>query len=119
MRDGLLNETLFHGLDHARALIRELMEDYNGCRPHSSIGYRTPTVYAETISATGSGIPDPVASDAPHGVTTTAAALIRGWMNIPGQVIEGKMADMRAAGSAAEQIARSLYAERRALGHIT
>lgn len=34
-----LNETLFHGLDHARAVIREWAEDYNTCRPHSSIGY--------------------------------------------------------------------------------
>jgi len=77
MRDELLNETLFHGLDHARALIREWAEDYNSCRPHSSIGYQTPAAYAETIFATGSGMPDPVASNTPHGVTTTAAALIR------------------------------------------
>jgi transposase InsO family protein len=49
MRDELLNETLFHGLDHARAVIREWAEDYNTCRPHSSIGYQTPAGYAETI----------------------------------------------------------------------
>ncbi len=76
MRDELLNETLFHGLDHARAVIREWVEDYNGCRPHSSIGYLTPAAYAETIFTTGSGMPDPVVSTAPHGVTITAAALI-------------------------------------------
>ena len=29
MRDELLNETLFHGLEHARAVIREWAEDYN------------------------------------------------------------------------------------------
>jgi len=72
LRDELLNETLFHGLDHARAVIREWVEDYNTCRPHSSIGYRTPAAYAETIFATGSGMPDPVASNTPHGVPTTA-----------------------------------------------
>lgn len=58
MRDELLNETLFHGLDHARAVIREWAADYNTCRPHSSIGYQTPASYAETIFAMGSGMPD-------------------------------------------------------------
>lgn len=42
MRDELLNKMLFHGLDHARAVIPEWAEDYSTCRPHSSIGYRTP-----------------------------------------------------------------------------
>ena len=77
MRDELLNETLFHGLDHARAVIREWAEDYNTCRPHSSIGYQTPASYAERIFAMGSGMPDPIANKAPKGITTTAAALIR------------------------------------------
>jgi transposase InsO family protein len=77
MRDELLNETLFHGLDHARAVIREWAEDYNTCRPHSSIGYQTPASYAETIFAMGSGMPDPIANKAPKGITKTAAALIR------------------------------------------
>ncbi len=77
MRDELLNETLFHGLDHARAVIRAWAQDYNTCRPHSSIGYQTPAAYAETIFAMGSGMPDPIASSAPQGVTKTAAALIR------------------------------------------
>jgi putative transposase len=77
LRDELLNETLFHGLDHARAVIRAWAEDYNTCRPHSSIGYQTPAAYAETIFAMGSGMPDPIASSAPLGVTKTAAALIR------------------------------------------
>ncbi len=77
MRDELLNETLFHGLDHARAVIRERVDDYNTCRPHSSIGYQTPVSYAETIFAMGSGMPDPIANKAPKGITTTAEALIR------------------------------------------
>jgi transposase InsO family protein len=37
IRDELLNETLFHGLDHARAAIRDWADDYNTARPHSSI----------------------------------------------------------------------------------
>lgn len=46
MRDELLNETLFHGLDHARAAIREWVEDYNTGRPHSALGYTTPAAFA-------------------------------------------------------------------------
>ncbi len=41
MRDELLNETLFFGLDHARAKIADWVGDYNGQRPHSSLGYLT------------------------------------------------------------------------------
>jgi hypothetical protein len=77
MRDELLNEALFHGLDHARIVIREWAEDYNSYRPHSSIGYQTPASYAKTIFAMGSGMPDPIANKAAKGITTTAAALER------------------------------------------
>jgi|TARA_B100001971_G_scaffold142562_1_gene131737 transposase InsO family protein len=49
MRDELLNETLFHGLDHARALIADWVEDYNTERPHSALEYRTPAAYAKTL----------------------------------------------------------------------
>ncbi|WP_407940329.1 integrase core domain-containing protein [Novosphingobium aerophilum] len=71
------NETLFHGLDHARALIREWAEDYNTCRPHSSIGYQTPASYPEMIFAIGPGMPGLIANKALKGITTIAAALIR------------------------------------------
>ena len=42
MRDELLNETLFFGLDHARTKIAVWADDYNSQRPHSSLGYLTP-----------------------------------------------------------------------------
>jgi transposase InsO family protein len=42
MRDELLNESLFFGLDHARAAITEWVMDYNTERPHSSLGYAAP-----------------------------------------------------------------------------
>jgi transposase InsO family protein len=42
MRDELLNETLFFGLDHARAKIADWVSDYNSQRPHSSLDYLTP-----------------------------------------------------------------------------
>jgi hypothetical protein len=42
MRDELLNETLFLGLDHARTRIADWADDYKGRRPHSALGYLTP-----------------------------------------------------------------------------
>lgn len=77
MREELLNETLLHGLDYAPTVIHEGAEDYNTCRPHSSIGYQTPASYAETIFALRSGIPDLSANKVPKGLTTNVEALIR------------------------------------------
>lgn len=83
MRDELLNESLFFGLDHARSAIDEWADDYNHFRPHSSLGYQTPANYAGTIAATGSNAAQderfafaPVAHTAPIGVFKTAEALI-------------------------------------------
>lgn len=54
MRDELLNESLFFGLEHARNTIAEWIEDYNTVRPHSSLGYLSPAACARTATATGS-----------------------------------------------------------------
>jgi transposase InsO family protein len=51
MRDELLNESLFIDLDQARRLITAWVADYNTARPHSSLGYKTPTAYAGTLTA--------------------------------------------------------------------
>ena len=77
MRDELLNESLFFGLDHARRAHRATgSHDYNTARPHSSLGYQTPAAYAGTLTATGSdaalhegSASPPVAQPAPHGVS--------------------------------------------------
>jgi putative transposase len=53
MRDELLNETLFFGLDHARKAIASWVADYNERRPHSALRYQTPAAYAATLAATG------------------------------------------------------------------
>ncbi len=50
MRDELLNESLFLGLDHARAKIARWLDDYNQRRPHSSLGYLTPAAYAASLA---------------------------------------------------------------------
>jgi len=46
MRDELLNETLFFGLDHARSVVADWVADFNAARPHSAPGYQIPATYA-------------------------------------------------------------------------
>jgi putative transposase len=41
-RDECLNANWFHGLEHARGIVSEWLEDYNERRPHSSLGGLTP-----------------------------------------------------------------------------
>ena len=77
MRDELLNETLFRGLDHAKSVIARWAEDYNTARPHSALDYRTPVAYAAILKAargpdaarTESSAPEPLATTAPDGVS--------------------------------------------------
>ncbi len=85
MRDELLNETLFVGLDHARQVIGSWAYDYNTARPHSSLGYQTPAAYAADLTATGARLrnPDqlrrsPVAHTAPQGASTAEALTVAG-----------------------------------------
>lgn len=52
MRDELLNEALFFGLDHARQAIAEWTEDYNTGRPHSALDCQTPAAFAAKLIAT-------------------------------------------------------------------
>jgi len=53
MRDELLNETLFFGLDHARSAVARWVADYNHTRPHSALGYQAPATYAAQFTAMG------------------------------------------------------------------
>jgi len=46
LRDELLNETLFRSLPHARAVLEAWRADYNDERPHSRLGWMTPSIYA-------------------------------------------------------------------------
>ena len=52
IRDELLNETLFFGLDHARTRITDWADDYNEQRLHSARGYLSLTAYAANLAAT-------------------------------------------------------------------
>src|ERR1700719_5187811 len=85
MRDELLNESLFLGLDQARQIIAAWVADYNTARPHSSLGYKTPAAYANHLTATGhrAALHDgyarwPVAHTAPKGVSTAEALIATG-----------------------------------------
>jgi CHASE3 domain sensor protein len=49
MRDELLNETLFVTLAHARTVIALWVADCNERRPHSALGYQTPSAYAASF----------------------------------------------------------------------
>lgn len=53
MRDELLNKTLFHGLDHARAVVADWVADDNAERPHSALGYQPPAAFASQLTALG------------------------------------------------------------------
>jgi len=48
-RDECLNATWFHNLADAREKIAVWRREYNEERPHSSLGYRTPNEFAETL----------------------------------------------------------------------
>lgn len=46
LRDEFLNETVFRSLGHARMLLAKWRDDYNGCRPHTSLKGLTPNEFA-------------------------------------------------------------------------
>jgi putative transposase len=49
LRDELLNETLFSSLNQVRSQLAIWRDDYNVFRPHSALGWKTPTGYASTF----------------------------------------------------------------------
>lgn len=46
LRDELLNETLFRSLPHTRAMLEAWRRDYNDYRPHSRLGWASPSIYS-------------------------------------------------------------------------
>ncbi|AUV30008.1 hypothetical protein C2U48_03970 [Escherichia coli] len=45
-RDECLNEHWFSDIVHARKIINDWRQDYNECRPHSTLNYQTPSEFA-------------------------------------------------------------------------
>jgi putative transposase len=52
IRDECLNEHIFASLAHARHLIEDWRLDYNNVRPHSKLGYQTPTAFSASLRKT-------------------------------------------------------------------
>ena len=55
LRDELLNGEIFYSLSEANVLIEAWRRHYNTVRPHSSFGYRPPTLEAATPPLRDSG----------------------------------------------------------------
>jgi putative transposase len=86
LRDELLNETLFTSLAQARVALGCWRADYNDARPHSQLGWKTPSEFAMTCHprrdlalryAEGSA-PAPVAPTAQQGKSTGRGELRTG-----------------------------------------
>jgi putative transposase len=75
LRDELLNETLFTSLAHVRTALGRWRADYNDRRPHSKLGWKTPSEFAFTFHPRRNlalryakcSAPAPVASTAQQG----------------------------------------------------
>jgi transposase InsO family protein len=57
LRDELLSAEVFEGLHDAKALAAKWRHEYNHRRPHSSLKYLPPAVYATRLAATQAGPP--------------------------------------------------------------
>ena len=69
LRDEMLNETLFRSLAHTRAALDIWRADYNNKRPHSRLGWMTPTTYAAARRSAALRLPD---GSAPRPAAITA-----------------------------------------------
>ena len=86
LRDELLNETLFSSLPHARAALASWRLDYNETRPHSKLGWMTPSAYAGILGGeAGRGAalrngsaPRPLANHQPEGSDQPRTLVIPG-----------------------------------------
>ncbi len=83
LRDELLNETLFTSLAQARVILECWRADYNDARPHSQLGWRTPSEFAFTfhprrdltLRYIDGSAPAPVASTAHTGKPNSQSEL--------------------------------------------
>jgi putative transposase len=83
LRDELLNETLFRSLPHARALLETWRIDYNTNRPHSRLGWMSPTAYAvqrrsAALRSTDGSAPRTAAITAQQGITERQTPIVAG-----------------------------------------
>ena len=86
LRDELLNETLFTSLAQARAALACWRADYNDTRPHSQLGWKTPSEFAFTCHSRRDLALRHAESSAPAPVAITAK---RGKSNGKGELRTG------------------------------
>jgi len=72
LRDELLNETLFSSLSQARTALANWRSDYNTERPHSQLGWQTPSVFASTFTPQRALAPRYATSTAPEHLASPA-----------------------------------------------
>jgi putative transposase len=53
LRDECLNASWFRNLADAREKVTCWRQEYNSERPHSSLGYRTPSEFADALRTSG------------------------------------------------------------------
>ncbi len=70
LRDELLNETLFRSLSHARAVLKDWRRDYNEQRPHSKLGWLTPSAFANALRGSAAGDAAQPGGSAPPALAT-------------------------------------------------
>ena len=59
LRDECLNVHLFFSLEDARKKLERWRQDYNHCRPHSSLGDLAPVMFAaRTVTEQSGGLPE-------------------------------------------------------------
>ena len=85
LRDELLNETLFSTLDQARMALAIWRADYNNSRPHSQLGWRTPTEFANTFPRRGTALRNPTS----YAPSPAATPVLRGKSNRPSELQSG------------------------------
>ena len=82
LRDELLNETLFSTLHQAHMALAIWCAEFNNSRPHSQLGWRTPTELAKTFPRRGTALRNPTGST-PSPAATPA---LRGKSNRPNEL---------------------------------
>ena len=70
LRDELLNAEIFADVLEAKSLASQWRHEYNHRRPHSSLGYAPPSVYASRLAAASLGASPLRSASASRGTTS-------------------------------------------------
>lgn len=105
-RDECLNQETFHGVREAAVVIKAFSEKYNERRPHSSLGFYTPSEFAR-LSKSGALPPDP-RDLPPWGLPAVSKRTARGPLapavQAPGAALESDPSGALSSVQAAEKV---------------